>query len=101
MNMQTATAKPLMSERRVGLLGALFAAIGPVSMSLYTPAMPEIVTAFGTTDAAVLETTGQPDDEDEEEGDADQNQPNLQPAAGAAAALSRPVGRARRSGRTM
>ena len=53
MNMQTATAKPLMSERRVGLLGALFAAIGPVSMSLYTPAMPEIVTAFGTTDAAV------------------------------------------------
>jgi DHA1 family bicyclomycin/chloramphenicol resistance-like MFS transporter len=54
MNMQPSMSRPpIMSERRVGLLGALFAAIGPVSMSLYTPAMPEIVTAFGTTEAAV------------------------------------------------
>jgi len=54
MNMQAAVApKPVMSERRVGIIGALLAAIGPVSMSLYTPAMPEIVSAFGTTEAAV------------------------------------------------
>ncbi len=44
---------PLMSERRVGLIGAALAAIGPSSMALYTPAMPQIVDAFGTTDAAV------------------------------------------------
>jgi DHA1 family bicyclomycin/chloramphenicol resistance-like MFS transporter len=42
-----------MSERRVGLLGALMVAVGPVSMALYTPAMPEIMHAFGTTEAAV------------------------------------------------
>lgn len=42
-----------MSERRVSLLGALFVAIGPVSMALYTPAMTEIVQAFGTTNAMV------------------------------------------------
>jgi DHA1 family bicyclomycin/chloramphenicol resistance-like MFS transporter len=44
---------PVMSERRVTLLGALLVAIGPISMALYTPAMPEIVRAFGTTEAAV------------------------------------------------
>jgi DHA1 family bicyclomycin/chloramphenicol resistance-like MFS transporter len=33
-----------MSERRVSLIGAMLVAIGPFSMSLYTPAMPEIVT---------------------------------------------------------
>lgn len=52
MNMQI-KVPPLMSERRVGLIGAMLAAIGPFSMSLYTPAMPEIVHAFGTTEAAV------------------------------------------------
>jgi len=46
-------SRPLMSERRVSIIGAMLAAIGPVSMSLYTPAMPEIVHAFGTTEAAV------------------------------------------------
>lgn len=44
---------PLMSEHRVSLIGAMLAAIGPISMALYTPAMPEIVRAFGTTEAAV------------------------------------------------
>lgn len=48
----SATA-PVMSERRVGMLGAMLVAIGPVSMALYTPAMPEIVQAFGTTASAV------------------------------------------------
>ncbi len=46
-------ATPLMSERRVALIGALLVALGPISMALYTPAMPEIVRAFGTTEAAV------------------------------------------------
>jgi DHA1 family bicyclomycin/chloramphenicol resistance-like MFS transporter len=49
-------AAPLMSERRVSLIGAMLVAIGPVSMALYTPAMPEIVRAFGTTEAAVKMT---------------------------------------------
>lgn len=46
-------ARPLMSERRVGLIGALLTAVGPISMAVFTPAMPEIVYAFGTTEAAV------------------------------------------------
>ncbi|WP_425294824.1 multidrug effflux MFS transporter [Neomesorhizobium albiziae] len=45
-----------MSERRVSLIGALLVAIGPVSMALFTPAMPELVAAFGTTEAAVKMT---------------------------------------------
>ncbi len=46
-------AAPVMSERRVSLIGALLVGIGPISMALFTPAMPEIVHAFGTTEAAV------------------------------------------------
>lgn len=53
MNIQSAKAAPVMSERRVGIIGAMLTAIGPMSMALYTPAMPEIVHAFGTTEAAV------------------------------------------------
>lgn len=54
MNVQPfVTTTPVMSERRVSLLGALLVAIGPVTMALFTPAMPEIVHAFGTTEAAV------------------------------------------------
>lgn len=45
-----------MSERRVSVLGALLIAVGPLSMALYTPAMPQIVDAFGTTEAAVKMT---------------------------------------------
>lgn len=48
-----AKAAPVMSERRASLIGALFVSIGPVSMALYTPAMTEIVNAFGTTEAFV------------------------------------------------
>lgn len=44
---------PVMSDRRVALLGGLLASIGPVSMALYTPAMTEIVQAFATTEARV------------------------------------------------
>ncbi|MEI5678931.1 MULTISPECIES: multidrug effflux MFS transporter [unclassified Mesorhizobium] len=57
MNMQPPLASaPVMSERRTALIGALMVAIGPVSMALFTPAMPEIVNAFGTTEAAVKMT---------------------------------------------
>lgn len=44
---------PLMSERRVSLISALLVVIGPISLALFTPAMPEIVNAFGTTEAMV------------------------------------------------
>lgn len=44
---------PVMSERRVGIIGAMLVMLGPISMSLYTPAMPELVRAFGTTEAAI------------------------------------------------
>ncbi|WP_333782921.1 MFS transporter [Nitratireductor aquibiodomus] len=49
-------APPLMSERRVSIIGAMLVALGPVSMALFTPAMPQIVEAFGTTEAAVKMT---------------------------------------------
>jgi DHA1 family bicyclomycin/chloramphenicol resistance-like MFS transporter len=44
---------PIMSARRTALIGAGLVAIGPISMALYTPAMPALVQAFGTSDAAV------------------------------------------------
>ena len=39
----------VMTERRATLIGALLVAIGGMSMSLYTPAMPALVTSFATT----------------------------------------------------
>lgn len=42
-------AVPVMTERRTAIIGALIIVIGPLSMSLYTPAMPELVQAFGST----------------------------------------------------
>ncbi len=57
MNMQhRPKSAPVMSERRVGMIGAMLVAIGPVSMALFTPAMPQIVHAFDTTEAAVKMT---------------------------------------------
>lgn len=47
---------PLMTERRVSLIGALLVAIGPVSMALYTPAMTELVNAFDSTSALIKMT---------------------------------------------
>ncbi len=44
---------PIMTTRRTAILGALLMAIGPISMAIYTPAMPELVKAFGTTEAAI------------------------------------------------
>lgn len=42
-----------MSERRTSMLGALLATLGPISMSIYTPAMPELVKAFATTESMI------------------------------------------------
>jgi DHA1 family purine ribonucleoside efflux pump-like MFS transporter/DHA1 family bicyclomycin/chloramphenicol resistance-like MFS transporter len=42
-----------MSERRTTVLGALLTTLGPISMAIYTPAMPQLVTAFGTTESAI------------------------------------------------
>jgi len=59
MNVQTTqpvAPAPVMSELRVSIIGAMLVAIGPISMALFTPAMPEIVNAFGTTAAAVAMT---------------------------------------------
>jgi MFS transporter, DHA1 family, multidrug resistance protein len=45
-----------MSERRTSLIAALLVAIGPVSMALYTPVMPELVRAFATSPASINAT---------------------------------------------
>ncbi|WP_448832776.1 multidrug effflux MFS transporter [Camelimonas sp. ID_303_24] len=42
-----------MSEMRTAVIGALVVMLGPISMSLYTPAMPAMVHAFDTTPAAI------------------------------------------------
>lgn len=42
-----------MSERRTSILGALLATLGPISMSIYTPAMPQLVSAFSSTEALI------------------------------------------------
>lgn len=42
-----------MSERRTALLGALLTAIGPLSMTIYAPAMPELVKVFQSTDGVI------------------------------------------------
>lgn len=44
---------PLMTERRVSIIGAMLVAIGPVSMALYTPAMTELVRHFGSTESVI------------------------------------------------
>jgi DHA1 family bicyclomycin/chloramphenicol resistance-like MFS transporter len=45
-----------MTERRTSIIAATLVAIGPVSMALYTPAMPELVYAFDSTEAAIKTT---------------------------------------------
>lgn len=48
--------KDLLSENRAGLIGAVLVAIGPVSMALYTPAMPAIAMTYGVSTSAVKAT---------------------------------------------
>jgi DHA1 family bicyclomycin/chloramphenicol resistance-like MFS transporter len=43
----------LMSPRKASAIGALLVALGPISMALYTPAMPQLVEVFGTDVATV------------------------------------------------
>ncbi|MDJ0930625.1 multidrug effflux MFS transporter [Breoghania sp.] len=44
---------PQMSERRTAMLGAALVAIGPISMALYTPAMPTLTAVFDTSPAVI------------------------------------------------
>lgn len=46
----------LMSARRTSAVGALLVALGPISMALYTPAMPALVQAF-QTDVSLIKLT--------------------------------------------
>lgn len=52
----TRSQNPVMTERRVSLLGGLIGGLGPLSLALYTPAMPELAVAFATDAAAVKRT---------------------------------------------
>lgn len=45
-----------MSERQTAILCAILVALGPISMALYTPAMPTLVEVFATSEAAVKAT---------------------------------------------
>jgi DHA1 family bicyclomycin/chloramphenicol resistance-like MFS transporter len=42
-----------MSEARTSIIGAFLVALGPISMALYTPAMPELVHAFHTSESMI------------------------------------------------
>ena len=42
-----------MTVRRTAILGAMLTSLGPLSMAIYTPAMPELVRAFATTESAI------------------------------------------------
>lgn len=42
-----------MSRKRTAILGALLTALAPISMAIYTPAMPELTRVFATTESAV------------------------------------------------
>lgn len=46
----------VMSERRVALLGGMLASLGPMSLALFTPAMPVLTGVFATTDPAIKAT---------------------------------------------
>jgi DHA1 family bicyclomycin/chloramphenicol resistance-like MFS transporter len=48
--------RPLMSEARVAVIGGLMVTIGPVSLTMYTPAMPQLVAAF-QTDISMVKLT--------------------------------------------
>lgn len=42
-----------MSEGRTSVIGGCLVAIGPISLALYTPAMPTLVASFGTSESLV------------------------------------------------
>ncbi len=49
-------SKPQLSELRLSAIGGLLVALGPISLSLYTPALPELVRVF-STDVATIKLT--------------------------------------------
>ncbi|KKC40972.1 hypothetical protein WH87_02125 [Devosia epidermidihirudinis] len=49
--MTSSVATPAMSARRTAIIGGLMVAAGPLSISLYAPALPNIVAELGTTEA--------------------------------------------------
>ncbi|PTW63453.1 DHA1 family bicyclomycin/chloramphenicol resistance-like MFS transporter [Breoghania corrubedonensis] len=51
--MQISPPPPVMSERRTAILGAALVAIGPISMALYTPAMPTLAAVFDTSPSVI------------------------------------------------
>lgn len=50
------TSTPIMGVGRTALISTILVAVGPLSMALYTPAMPMLVEAFDTTQAVVKMT---------------------------------------------
>jgi Bcr/CflA subfamily drug resistance transporter len=54
--MSSSDLTPLMSPGRATLIGGMLIAVGSVSMAIYTPAMPALVAAFGTSMAMVKST---------------------------------------------
>lgn len=46
---RTMAPAPLMGEFQVALIGSLMVMLGPISLAMYTPAMPAMVSAFGTS----------------------------------------------------
>ena len=54
MKMETPTLpSPPMSVLRTSILGAALVAIGPITMALYTPAMPALAADFGTSESMI------------------------------------------------
>lgn len=47
------STRPVMTPGKTSAVGALLVALGPISMALYTPAMPQLVQFFGTDVATV------------------------------------------------
>lgn len=47
---------PIMGVGRTALISTILVTVGPLSMALYTPAMPMLVDAFGTTQAIINAT---------------------------------------------
>ena len=52
----TAAVQPVMTERKVSLISALIVLMGPMSLVLFTPAMPELGRAFGASESAAKMT---------------------------------------------
>jgi len=53
MSLSSAHAAAPVTERRLAVVGAAMVALGPISLALYTPAMPEIAAAFHAEESAV------------------------------------------------